>query len=79
MVNPAARGARLCDGSNQRVGDRDDGGASDRRLDALATGSAPVGDDRSVAQLGDRDSGEEELVALEQPDMSVEGRAAAGG
>jgi len=68
----AARMTKLSEGRQQRVAHRDDGGRGDRLLEPLSALVSPAGDEGAVAQLGDSDGGEEDLVAGHEPDLCFE-------
>jgi hypothetical protein len=69
---PPTGGAGFGDRAEERVADGYDSRGSDSGLELVATQLTPLGDDRAVAQLGDSDDGEEELLTAKRADVAIE-------
>jgi len=77
MSDLTARMTKLRDGRQQSVTHRDDCHRCDRLLEPLAALGSPSGDECAVAELGDGDGGEEDLVSGHEPDLGFEAGASA--
>ena len=73
----AARMTKLSDSGQEGVTHRDDGGRGDRLLEPLSALISPASDEGAVAQLGDGDGGEEDLVAGHETNLGFEAGASA--
>jgi hypothetical protein len=77
MPHLAAGVAKFGHGRQQRVADGDDRGRCDRLLQALSALDSPAGDECAVAEFGNGDGGEEELVGGHEADVGLEAGASA--
>src|SRR5690606_22827902 len=77
VTSEPARVAKVCDGAEQAVADRNHGGRLDGRLESLAARLTPLCDERAVAELAHGYCGQEDLKPGHQRDMRFQTGASA--